>query len=76
MLTATLLEIASRCATVPVENNMITMKHNRWTAYEFDNFINYETEEFFDLPEGPKELWKPHLRYFKSNFFYARYIED
>jgi hypothetical protein len=71
MLTATLLEIASRCATVPVENGLITMKHNRWTACEFDCFIAFGVESLFDESE-PKELYVPHRRFYPDDWFHSR----
>lgn len=70
MLTATLLEIAVRCATVPVENGMITVKHNRWTACEFDSFVSFGEESIFDVSE-PKELYEPHRRFYPSDWFYS-----
>lgn len=71
MLNASLLEVASRCATVPVENGMITIKHNRWTAYNFDTFVSYGVEDIFDVSE-PKELFEPHRRFYPSDWFYSR----
>lgn len=71
MLTATLLEIASRCASVPVENGMVTFKHNRWTAYEFDCFVAFGEEDIFDVDDS-KDLYEPHRRFYPSNWFFSR----
>lgn len=75
MLTASLLRIASKCATVPVENSMITIKHNRWTACEFDSFVSFGEETIFDI-DGSKELWTPHMRYYPSDWFFRETIEE
>jgi len=71
MLSASLLEVASRCATVPVENGMITVKHNCWTACEFDSFVSFGVESIFDVSE-PKELYEPHRRFYPSDWLYSR----
>ena len=73
MLTASLFSIAVRCATVSVEDNLITIKHNRWTACEFENFIDYGTVSIFD--EISTELWEPHMRHYRSNFLLEREVE-
>lgn len=76
MLTASLLEIASRCASVFVDNGMfITIKHNRWTACEFDSFVTFGDESLFDMDE-PKELWEPHRRFYASSWFFSRVVEE
>lgn len=74
MLTVSLLEIASRCATVPVENGLITVKHNRWTSCEFGSFISFGDESVFDVSE-PKELYEPHRRFYPSDWLLSREIE-
>lgn len=49
---------------------MITVKHNRWTACEFDSFVSFGEESIFDVSE-PKELYEPHRRFYPSDWFYS-----
>ena len=72
MLSASLLQVALRCATVPVENGMITVKHNRWTACEFDAFVSFGEESIF-VEDEPKELYEPHRRFYPSDWFYREW---